>query len=201
MTIKGRILKIEAISKKFHNIFRFTRRTAEVIVGRKAKHSFVRHVLETGPAVSILPYFYYPYQKKCYVVLVRQYRPAVKEISLEAPGGLLKKGANVSREMARELFEEAGINVSPRTIRVIDTHHLASSFCDQIVHLGIVELKPKNVKEFITGLSKHNGLKSEKEFTEVVVLPLERTIAKKSPVKYTLAKYQLLDLAHRLRIK
>ena len=196
--MKGRIQKIIPLSKKFHNVFRFTRRIAEVELAGGVRYSFVRHVLETGPAVSILPYFYDKESKDWHVILVRQYRPAVSAISLEAPGGLLNQGKSVKAEMARELHEEAGTRVSTRDIKVVDTHHLASSFCDQVVHLGIVCLPVESNKEFLRKLKRYHGVVSEHEFTQVISLPIQKLLTKSNLVKYTLTKYQIHDLARRL---
>ncbi|MEK7612047.1 MAG: NUDIX hydrolase [Patescibacteria group bacterium] len=196
--MKGRIVKIKSISGKFHNIFRFTRRTAEVKLPNGSTHRFDRHVLETGPAVSVLPYFFDNESQDWHVVLVEQYRPAVDAICLEAPGGLLEKRKKPQHEMARELFEEAGIEVRPQDIRVVDVQHLANSFCDQIVHLGIVDLKIKNKADLLNKIKRHNGVVSEKEFTEVKVLPLSEILKKKNLITYTLAKHQIHTLAEQL---
>jgi 8-oxo-dGTP pyrophosphatase MutT (NUDIX family) len=196
--MRGKIKKITPISEKFHNIFRFTKRIAEVTLGDGTTHSLERHVLETGPAVSVLPYLYDKDEKQWHVVLVRQYRPAVDEMSLEAPGGLLEKGRNVREEMARELQEEAGIGINPLKIELIGEHHLASSFCDQVVHLGTIKLEIESIEVFLKNIKRHNGVVSEKEFTEVMILPLSKALKEKELVKYTLAKYQIYELAHRL---
>lgn len=196
--MKGRVLKIVPISKKFHNVFRFTRRTAEVELAGGIRRSFIRHVLETGPAVSILPYFYDKKSKDWHIVLVRQYRPAVASMSLEAPGGLLGKGEPVKNEMARELYEEAGIKINPKYIKVVDKHHLASSFCDQIVHLGIVHVPADSGNNILRRARHYHGVMSEKEFTQVTSLPIAAFLARPHVVKYTLTKYQIHDLARRL---
>ncbi len=196
--MQGRITKIQKLSGKFHNIFRFTRRTAKVKLHNGKEYSLIRHVLETGPAVSVLPYFYDEQKKIWNVVMVRQYRPAVDAVCLEAPGGLTHEGSDLKREMARELQEESGIKITPRAIKVIGSQHLANSFCDQVVHLGIVKLPPKIIDQLRRKEKIHNGVISEREFTEVIVLPLAKVLNNQKLVTYTLAKYQALDLKHRL---
>ncbi|HAJ44572.1 MAG: ADP-ribose pyrophosphatase [Candidatus Azambacteria bacterium GW2011_GWE1_42_9] len=199
--MKGQLIKITPISKKFHNVFRFSRRTAEVALRGGKKYRFDRHVFETGPAVSVLPYFFDEQKKEWMVVLVRQYRPAVDALCLEAPGGLLEKGVNPRLEMTRELFEEAGIRVSSQKIKYMGYQHLASSFCDQVVHLGSAHLSDvKSAANLLASLRIHNGLMSEHEFTEVVVVPLLDALRKPRLVTYTLAKYQILQLADELKI-
>ncbi len=197
--MQGRITKIQKLSGKFHNIFRFTRRTAKVKLHNGKEYSLVRHVLETGPAVSVLPYFYDEQAKEWNVVLVRQYRPAVDAVCLEAPGGLTHEGSDLKQEMARELQEESGIKIPSKTIKVIGTQHLANSFCDQVVHLGIVKLPPKVIDQLRRKEKIHNGVVSEREFTEVAVIPLKNAVRDPSLITYTLAKYQVLDLKHRLK--
>jgi len=189
--MKGKVIKIEAISKKFHNIFRFTRRTAEVKMKNGSRYKFVRHVFETGPAVSVLPYFYDKLKKDWYVVLIRQHRPAVDSLCLEAPGGLTKEGKKVKHEMARELLEESGINVTPSSIVIAGKQHHAPSFCDQVVHLGIVDLKIDSLKMLSHLRKQSHGLMSEKEFTEIVVVPLAKALTNPTLITYTLARYKI----------
>ncbi len=194
--MEGKLIKIEPISKKFHNVFRFTRRTAQISLRNGTMYRFLRHVFETGPAVSILPYFYDKKKKEWFIVLVKQYRPAVDAMCLEAPGGLTKKGRNLKKEMARELVEESGIKVKPESIKIVGKQHLATSFCDQVVHLGIVEIKnPHTLAELV---NKHHGIINEREFTEIIIVPISRAIKNSNLVTYTLARYQIYDLALRL---
>lgn len=197
--MKGRLLKVEPISKKFHNVFRFTRRTAEITLKDGRLYKFLRHVFETGPAVSVLPYFYDRIKKDWFVVLVKQYRPAVDAICLEAPGGLTHDGKNLKSEMARELLEESGIKVKASNIKIVGKQHLATSFCDQVVHLGVVDLKINSSKELVHLYNRNHGLINEKEFTEIVVVPISQVIKKSDLVTYTLAKYQVYELAFRLK--
>ena len=101
--------------------------------------------------------------------------------------------------MARELQEESGIKIPSKTIKVIGTQHLANSFCDQVVHLCIVKLPPKVIDQLRRKEKIHNGVVSEREFTEVAVIPLKNAVRDPSLITYTLAKYQVLDLKHRLK--
>ncbi len=55
--------------------------------------------------VTIIPVFHNK------VILVRQYRPAIKKFTLEFPGGGIKKFENSKKAAARELFEETGIKI------------------------------------------------------------------------------------------
>ncbi len=196
--MKGKIIKIEPISQKFHDIFRFTKRTAEVTLKDSSHHQFVRYVLETGPAVSVLPYFFDKKKDEWFVVMVSQYRPAVDAVCLEAPGGLLENEKKVKHEMARELLEEAGISVKPSSIKLTGIQHLANSFCDQVLYSGIVDLKIDSAEKLLHLSQKHGGVASEKEFTQVVIRSLRGLLKNSSLITYTLAKYQINDLAVRL---
>ncbi|OSI80020.1 hypothetical protein BSZ21_00880 [Bradyrhizobium canariense] len=60
-----------------------------------------------------------------YVVLVRQYRPAIERMSLELPAGLLEPNEEPSAAMARELLEETGYPA--RSIRLIGKTATCSS--------------------------------------------------------------------------
>jgi len=46
-----------------------------------------------------------------------------------------------------------------------------------------------------------HGLMSEKEFTEIVVVPLAKALTNPTLITYTLARYQVYDLARRLNYK
>ena len=48
--------------------------------------------------------------------LVRQYRPAIEDYSLELPGGLAESGENPAASAARELFEETGYQLTSELI-------------------------------------------------------------------------------------
>ena len=43
-----------------------------------------------------------------HVVLVRQYRPAIRRVSIELPAGLLERNENPETAIAREIVEETG---------------------------------------------------------------------------------------------
>jgi len=45
------------------------------------------------------------------VPLVRQFRPAIKEFSVELPGGIAESGENPAATAERELFEETGFRI------------------------------------------------------------------------------------------
>jgi len=55
--------------------------------------------------VTVIPVF------RNKIILVKQYRPAIKKFTLEFPGGAIRKFENPRKSAARELFEETGVDV------------------------------------------------------------------------------------------
>ena len=56
--------------------------------------------------VTVIPIF------KNKILLVKQYRHALKKFTLEFPGGSVNKNENVKKSAARELYEETGIKIN-----------------------------------------------------------------------------------------
>jgi ADP-ribose pyrophosphatase len=59
------------------------------------------------------------------ILLVRQYRPALEEFSLELPAGLLEENEDPAKAMSRELLEETGYTTE--SIRLIGKNATCSS--------------------------------------------------------------------------
>jgi ADP-ribose pyrophosphatase len=66
-----------------------------------AEHDFV--VLESAPWINVIPLT--PAQE---VVLIRQYRHGIREVTLEIPGGLVEAAEPPLTAAKRELLEETG---------------------------------------------------------------------------------------------
>jgi len=72
----------------------------------KAPHSGKEHdffIIDSPDWVNIIPL-----TEDNQVVMVKQFRHATKEITLEIPGGMVEKGDTTENAAARELVEETG---------------------------------------------------------------------------------------------
>lgn len=74
----------------------------------KAPHSGKEHdffIIDSPDWVNIIPV-----TQDNQVVMVKQFRHATKEITLEIPGGMVEKDDTAEKAAARELLEETGYN-------------------------------------------------------------------------------------------
>jgi len=84
----------------------FSLRTDRAVSPRTGQdHDFF--ILESSSWVNIIPLT--PQEE---VVLVRQYRHGIRDITLEIPGGLVEQNDNAEKAAHRELFEETGCRTS-----------------------------------------------------------------------------------------
>ncbi|MFC2159714.1 NUDIX hydrolase [Actinomycetota bacterium] len=74
------------------------------------------------------------------IILVRQYRYPVEDITIEIPAGKLDKDENPSKCAQRELEEEVGA-VNGRLIH-LSTFYTTPGFCNEVLHLYLaIEFK------------------------------------------------------------
>lgn len=106
------------------------------------------------------------------VVMVRQYRYPVEEVTLELPAGKLGKGEDPLACVKRELHEETGYSAAKIT-PLLD-YWPTPAFANEVLHLYVAE-----------GLTVGEVHPDEDEFIEKVELPLD----------------EVLELARRGRIK
>ena len=96
--------------------------------GRTAK----REVVEHGAAVGILAL-----TEKGGVLLVRQYRYAVGEETLEVCAGLVEAGEDPRDAAEREMQEELGVR--PGTLTEIGRFYASPGFCTELLILYLAE--------------------------------------------------------------
>jgi ADP-ribose pyrophosphatase len=123
--------------------------------GKLATREFMDH----PGAVGIVPFL-----DKNHVVMVRQYRYPVGEVTLELPAGKLDKGESIMKCLKRELQEETGYTA--RKIAPLIQYWPTSAFANEVLHLYVAE-------NLVPG--KMNT--DEDEFLQCVVMPFKKALA------------------------
>jgi 8-oxo-dGTP pyrophosphatase MutT (NUDIX family) len=144
------------ISSKKDNSFRiFDLRTDHAISPRtKKEHDF--YVLESTDWVNVIAL-----TRQQEVILVRQYRHGIRQVTLEIPGGLVEQGDSPAETATRELLEETGYCASEMVL--IGSVHANPAFMNNICHTYLAR-----------DISLSGGQKQdEKEDIEIVVKPLK----------------------------
>ena len=144
------------ISSKKNDSFRiFGLRTDHAVSPRtKKEHDF--YVLESPEWVNVIPL---TGQEE--VVLVRQYRHGIRQVTLEIPGGLVEQGGSPSETARRELLEETGYRASEMIL--IGSVHANPAFMNNLCYTYLA----RNVS--LSGAQEQD----EKEDIEIVVKPLK----------------------------
>ena len=76
------------------------------------------------------------------VLLVRQFRPAIRDVLTEIPAGILDvEGEDALTCAARELFEETGHR--HETIEFLGGYYASAGFTDEYVHLFVARASPE----------------------------------------------------------
>jgi ADP-ribose pyrophosphatase len=101
-------------------IFRFTIERVKLPSGHVVEMELVHH---PGSVVLL------PQPSPGQIVLIRQYRHAIKRWIWEVPAGTLKPGEDPAAAAARECEEEIGL--VPRTINYLATLYPTPGFCDE----------------------------------------------------------------------
>jgi ADP-ribose pyrophosphatase len=66
------------------------------------------------------------------VILVRQYRPAIRRWAWELPAGSLKRGEDIESAARRECHEE--ISLVPERLRPLGSFFPTPGYCDEVMH-------------------------------------------------------------------
>lgn len=118
-----------------------------------------REYLDHPGAVAALPIL-----GRDKIVLVRQFRYPVREVTYEIPAGKLDAGERPLPCVRRELREETGYAAA--RIRPLIDYWPTPAFSDEVLHIFLAEgLKPGKVAP------------DEDEFLDVVTMPLKRALS------------------------
>lgn len=123
--------------------------------GKKATREYLDH----PGAVAVLP-FVDPKR----IVLVKQYRFPVSEITYEIPAGKLDPGENIRTCVRRELQEETGFKA--REVRKILSYWPTPAFSNEILHVFTAR-----------GLTASAKSPDEDEFIDHVIVPFSQALA------------------------
>jgi ADP-ribose pyrophosphatase len=123
--------------------------------GKPATREFLDH----PGAVGVVPFV-----DKDTVVMVRQYRHPVGEITLELPAGKLDKGENALACVKRELAEETGYTA--KKIARLVQYWPTPAFANEVLHLYVA-----------TGLKPGKMNTDADEFLQCVTVPFKKAIA------------------------
>ncbi len=135
-------------------IFDIERLTIELPNGKTAYRDVIRH---SGASVVV------PITEDGHVILVKQYRKPIEEVSLELPAGKLDEGEDPVRCAARELKEETGYNAD-RFIKIL-TLYPAPAYSDEVLHVFVA-----------TNLSKGEASPDEDEVIQAFKYKLDDVI-------------------------
>ena len=127
-------------------------------VERPDGRRFQREVVEHGPVVAIVPL-----ADDGDVLLVRQHRAAVGEVTLEIPAGGVDRGESLQEAAQRELQEETGRRAG--RLERLCGFYVSPGYCNEFIHVFLArELSPAAIEG------------DEEEAIEVVALPLQEAL-------------------------
>ena len=128
--------------------------TVKLPNGKLATREFIDH----PGAVAVIPFL-----DKKHVVMVRQYRHPVGEVTLELPAGKLDKGESILKCLKRELQEETGYTA--RKVKHLISYWPTPAFGNEVLHVYMAEnLVPGRMNT------------DEDEFLQCVIVPFEKAL-------------------------
>ena len=123
------------------------------------------------------------------IVLVRQYRPAVKQWLWELPAGSLKPGEDIETAARRECHEEIGL--IPEHLRQLGAFYPTPGFCDELIYVYLASslrqplshetAKPDDDEDIQTGTFSAGQIRTMIASGEVVDLKTVAGVALASP--------------------
>jgi ADP-ribose pyrophosphatase len=136
------------------NAVNFDVDTVRLPNGKLATREFMNH----PGAVGVVPFL-----DRDTVVMVRQYRHPVREVTLELPAGKLDAGESPLVCVKRELAEETGYTA--RSIKPLIQYWPTPAFADELLYLYVA-----------TGLKPGRMNADEDEFIESVHVPFKKAV-------------------------
>jgi ADP-ribose pyrophosphatase len=118
----------------------------------------VREIVEHAPAAAVVAI-----DDQGDLLLVRQLRPAIDQVLLELPAGILDPGEDPVTCARRELEEETGYTAA--RLQPLIEFYPSPGFCTELLHIFVAE-----------GLSECQGQPDEDEELELVRLPLTQAM-------------------------
>jgi ADP-ribose pyrophosphatase len=122
--------------------------------GKLATREFIDH----PGAVGVIPFL-----DDDTVIMVRQYRHPVEEVTLEVPAGKLDEGESPLVCVKRELQEETGYTA--RKIKPLLNYWPTPAFANEVLHLYVA-----------TGLKPGKAHTDEDEFLHTVEVPFKKAL-------------------------
>lgn len=161
-------------------IFRVTKDTAQLEDGREVRRDVVHH----SGGVCVVPL-----TDKGTVLMVKQYRYPMHEVTLEVPAGKLEPGEDHAECGLRELREEAGKTSGKYTY--LGKLYPTPAYDTEVIHMYLAEELSEETEQDL----------DEGEFLDVTEIPLEEAVQMVMDGKIPDAKTQLALLKTWLIVK
>jgi ADP-ribose pyrophosphatase len=123
--------------------------------GKKASREYVEH----PGAVAVLAFV-----NSKDIVLVRQFRHPVRQVTCEIPAGKIDKGENLTACVKRELLEETGFKASK--IKKMISFWPTPAFSTEVLHIYQA-----------TGLRPFKMSLDEDEFLKSIIVPFKKALS------------------------
>ena len=148
-----RLMRQQVFSGKIIDVYSDT---VQLPNGKEAS----REVVEHGGAVAVLAV-----DQQQQVILVKQYRYPIQQLSLEVPAGKLERGEDPLESAKRELKEETGFEA--KVWKPIFRYYTSPGFANEVIYLYLA-----------TELTYTGQCPDEDEFVEVESCSLEQAWTK-----------------------